>query len=155
MNKALDQLSAAVALDAASSERLRLEFGQACAERVRHLLEDTVVGKCLDALGAFLAGTLERAELEAWAEVASKHANQHQGSKSIDGCGHAAVSAAYAVANAVAGRARQAADYAAYAIVYAEGGYGAVADPESFAIEHRWQVAKLASLAGLRETHDS
>jgi hypothetical protein len=39
------------------------------------------------------------------------------------------------VANALAGKAFQAADYAAYAMVYGQGGYGAVADRESFKSE--------------------
>ena len=60
--------------------------------------------------------------------------------------GHAAVSATYAVARAVAGKALQAVDYAAYAAVYGQGGYGAVADRESFEPEHAWQVDCLASL---------
>ena len=51
-----------------------------------------------------------------------------------------------AVANAIAGRALEAADYAAYATVYGDGGYGAVTDAESFRPEHEWQVAALISL---------
>ena len=50
-------------------------------------------------------------------------ANAHGGSKSIDGCGHAA-----------------------YAAVYAQGGYAAVADRDAFAVEHAWQVAALQAL---------
>ena len=73
-------------------------------------------------------------------------ANKHQGSESIDGCGHAAVSATYAIANALAGKACQAAEYAAYAVVYGRGGSGAVADRESFEPEFQWQVACLSSM---------
>ena len=73
-------------------------------------------------------------------------ANAHGGSKSIDGCGHAAVSTSYAVARATAGRALDAASYAAYATVYAQGGYAAVADRDAFAVEHAWQVAALQAL---------
>ena len=58
------------------------------------------------------------------------------------------VSATYAVANALAGKALQAAEYAAYALVYGQGGYGAVADRESFQTEFSWQANCLASLAG-------
>ena len=147
MDPALDQIAAELGLDRPDRERLRFAFGHACAQRVRHLLEDPVAVECLDALGAFLAGDLERSDLDACAQRAMRHANAHPGSKSIDGCGHAAVSAAYAVANAVSGKARQAADYAAYAAVYAGGGYGAVADRASFAPEHAWQAACLAGLA--------
>jgi hypothetical protein len=64
---------------------------------------------------------------------------------SIDGSQHSAVSATYAVANALAGKAREAADYAAYAAVYGYGGY-AVNDPESFASEHNWQMDALRGL---------
>src|SRR6188768_3718683 len=101
MNKALEHLAAELGLDDRANERMRLEFGYACALR-------------------------------------------------IDGCGHAAVSGSYAVANALAGKALQAADYAAYAMVYGQGGYGAVADRQAFEPEFRWQVSCLASLAERR-----
>jgi hypothetical protein len=61
----------------------------------------------------------------------------------MNGCGHAAVSATYAVANAINGKALQAASYAAYATVYASGGYAAVADREAFEPEFAWQLAAL------------
>jgi len=150
VNAALDRLAAQLALDAPANERLRLAFGHACALRVQHLLEDPAVRDCLLGLGQYLDGTVGRAELQRLAAEADRLANQHPGSKSIDGCGHAAVSATYAVANALAGKARQAADYAAYATVYGEGGYGAVAEPESFEPEFGWQADCLASLAAAR-----
>lgn len=150
MNDALERLARAVALDDAAHERLRLEFAHACAQRVSHLLEDPEVAACLSALGRFLDGTLDRTGFDAAAERAAALANRHQGSKSIDGVGHAAVSGSYAVAKALAGKALQAADYAAYAIVYGQGGYGAVADRASFEPEFRWQVACLELLAGAR-----
>jgi hypothetical protein len=56
------------------------------------------------------------------------------------------VSATYAVANAVQGKPLEAASYAAYAIVYAQGGSAAVADPESFEPEFQWQLSLLSSL---------
>ena len=65
----------------------------------------------------------------------------------MDGVGHAVICASYAVANALAGRVVQAADYAAYAAVYGDGGYGAVADPESFVAEWNWQLESIESLA--------
>jgi hypothetical protein len=146
VNEALDRLARQRALAAPANERLRLAFGHACAQRVRHLLEDEAVTACLDGLGRYLAGGMERAEFDALAAQAAALANRHPGSKSIDGAGHAAVSASYAVANALAGKALQAADYAAYAAVYGQGGYGAVADRASFAPEFAWQVQCLASL---------
>lgn len=148
MNTALERLAHELHLDAPENERLRLEFGYACALRVKHLLEDPAVAECLLALGQFLGGSIDRSRLSADAQRSSMLANQHQGSKSIDGCGHAAVSASYAVANALAGKALQAADYAAYAVVYGQGGYGAVTDRESFEPEFQWQLSCLASLAG-------
>jgi hypothetical protein len=154
MNEALDRLAREIALDAPGNEHLRLEFGYACASRVKHLLEDPAVTGCLSGLGQYLNGAVDRDELERLTEQASQLANQHQGSKSIDGCGHAAVSATYAVANALAGKARQAAEYAAYATVYGQGGYGAVAEPESFEPEFAWQVECLASLTGHHFRHE-
>lgn len=147
MNQDLDRLARELDLDAPMNERLRFEFGYACAQRVQHLLEEPAVVACLSGLGRYLEAAIDRTELEHLAAEAARLANQHQGSKSIDGCGHAAVSATYAVANALAGKATRAAEYAAYAAVYGEGGYGAVADRESFFPEFSWQVGKLSSLA--------
>jgi hypothetical protein len=144
---ALDRMARQVGLDAPVNERLRLRFGHACAMRVKHFLEDPAVVDCLAGLGQYLAGTLGREELGRLAQEAERLARQHQGSSSIDGSGHAAVSASYAVANALAGKARQAAEYAAYAAVYGQGGYGAASDRESFEPEFRWQADCLASLA--------
>lgn len=151
MNDPLENLARQIRLDAEPNDRLRLAFGDACARRVRHLLEDPAAVECLDGLGRYLDGALNRPELDALAAQAAGLANRHPGSRSIDGCGHAAVSATYAVAHALAGRALQAASYAAYATVYGEGGYGAVADRESFEPEFRWQVACLASMTGTKE----
>ena len=153
MNQELDRLARELALDDAAQERLRLAFAHECVARVRHLLEDTGVVAALDGLGAYLQGTLSREALAALAEEAARLANRHPGSKSIDGCGHAAVSATYAVAKALAGKAREAADYAAYAGVYAQGGSAAVADRESFDAEFGWQVRCLAGLAGHPSIH--
>jgi hypothetical protein len=147
VNHALDQLAIQVGLAEAGHERLRLEFGYACVTRVMHLLEDPEVEQCLLRLGAYLNGTGDREYLKGVAAEAARLANHHQGSKSIDGCGHAAVSATYAVAKAVEGKALEAASYAAYAVVYAQGGFAAVADRESFAPEFEWQVLSLAALA--------
>jgi hypothetical protein len=147
MNDALERLAEKLALNEPPNERLRLEFGYACARRVAHLIEEPAVADCLLGLGQFLGGALARDRLQELAVQAAELANRHQGSKSIDGVGHAAVSATYAVAHALAGRAVQAAEYAAYAAVYGQGGYGAVADRESFGPEFAWQVDCLSSLA--------
>lgn len=148
MNQALERLATRLALNEPDNERLRLEFGYACVLRVRHFIEEPAVADCLFGLGQFLSGSIGRPHLEALATQAFRLANQHQGSRSIDGAGHAAVSATYAVANALAGKTLQAAEYAAYAMVYGQGGYGAVTDRESFEPEFAWQVECLALLAG-------
>jgi hypothetical protein len=144
-----DAISSALQTYASSAryEALKLAFACECVERVRHLLEDERVTCCLDVLVAYVKGEADRGALDQAAAEAATLANQHQGSRSLDGVGHAAVSASYAVANALAGRVVQAADYAAYAAVYAEGGYGAVCDPESFVAEKHWQLATLERLA--------
>jgi hypothetical protein len=146
MNEALASLARELELDSPSNERLRLEFGHGCALRVKHLLEDPAVVQCLSKLGQYLEGAISEYGRQQASAEASRLANQHHGSPSIDGCGHAAVSATYAVANALAGKAIQAADYAAYATVYGQGGYGAVANHESFQPEFAWQVGYLSSL---------
>lgn len=147
MHDALDHLARELSLDAAAQEGLRLRFGLACVQRVRHLLEDADVIACLDVLGRFVDGRATQAELEAAAAEAARLANHHPGSRSLDGVGHAAVSASYAVANALAGRALRAAEYAAYASVYGEGGHGAVQQRESFQPEFDWQLQRLRDLA--------
>ena len=147
MNEALARIATGVDLHSHSNERLRLEFGYACAQRVQHLLEEPAVVECLRALRQHLDETTDYATFAQFVAESARLANQHQGSKSIDGCGHAAVSATYAVANALAGKALQAAEYAAYAAVYGQGGYAAVADRESFEPEFSWQATLLASLA--------
>jgi len=147
MNASLERLAKQHDLDADRNERLRLAFGHACALKVEHLLEEQDVVDCLAMLGQYLDGTIDHERLQQVRAQAARLASQHQGSKSMDGCGHAAVSATYAVASALAGKALRAAEYAAYAAVYGQGGYGAVSDPESFEPEFAWQAECLASLA--------
>ena len=146
MNPALERLAAELQLSDPQHEQLALSFCLACAERVRHLLEDPEVVACLDVLADHLAGRVDRAALQQSTEQAAQLANRHSGSKSIDGCGHAAVSASYAVSKAVNGQALQAASYAAYAIVYAGGGTAAVAEREAFEPEYAWQLDCLRTL---------
>lgn len=147
MNHALSHLASHCGLGEPQKEPLRLAFGLACALRIRHLLEDDGALRCLSVLEAFVGGTLGRPEMEAATQEITGIASRHRGSASIDGSAHAAVSATYAVANALAGRALDAAGYAAYAAVYAYGGY-AVTDPTAFDGEFAWQVDKLRELAG-------
>jgi len=102
MNESLERLGEQLHLNDSRNERLRLAFGCACAMRVKHFLEDPEVEACLTGLGLYLDGAASHEQLLRFAGQASHLANRHQGSKSIDGCGHAAVSATYAVANALA-----------------------------------------------------
>lgn len=147
MNEVLDRIARNLDLESPLNQQLRLEFGYACVRRVEQYLEEPAVLVCMRKLGAFLEGAITREDLRRSAREAEQLANQHHGSRSLDGAGHAAVSATYAVAHAMAGRALQAADYAAYAAVYGQGGYGAVADRQSFDPEFSWQASCLEELA--------
>lgn len=148
MNAALEQLASEVGLLEPANEALRLGFAYTCVNRVRHLLEEPEVITCLDVLGQYVEGRVDAVAFETAQREASRLANHHSGSKSIDGCGHSAVSASYAVANAINGKVIVAASYAAYAAVYASGGYAAVADREAFEAEEAWQVSALKALTG-------
>lgn len=147
MNPALSQLAAECGLADEARAGLRLAFGLACVQRVRHLLEDPEAIAGLDTLAGFVAGTVDAATLAHTAARLKEVASHHRGSQSIDGSAHAAVSATYAVAHALAGRALDAASYAAYATVYAYGGY-AVQDASAFEPEQQWQVQALQRLLG-------
>lgn len=147
MNVNLEKLASEIGLSEPGHERVRLDFAYACVTRIRHLLEEPQVIECLRRFGQYLDGTLDDASFAHLQGEAERLANQHQGSKSIDGCGHAAVSASYAVAKAINGKALQAASYAAYAAVYADSGYGAVADSEAFEPEFAWQTDTLRVIA--------
>lgn len=147
MNAALEKLASETGLTDPHNEGLRLAFGYACVERIAHLLEEPQVIECLRLFGEYLGGRLDRASFAQAQSEALRLANGHHGSQSIDGCGQAGVSASYALANAINGRALQAASYVAYASVYADGGYGAVAHREAFEPEFNWQVDALRRLA--------
>jgi hypothetical protein len=115
-------------------------------ERVAHLLEEP---RAIELMQLLREAVARGRPLEALADAAregTQLARSHRGHASIDGSGHSAVSATHALANALAGRALQAADYAAYAAVYAYGRYAAN-DPASFEPEFRWQVDTLHQLA--------
>lgn len=145
MSPELDQLLRQ--LEPASPENLgvRLKFGLACVERVAHLMEQGDALACLDSFRKVVSAN-DLAQLPALSAQADEIANHHQGSKSLDGVGHAAVSATYACAKAISGKTRQAAEYAAYAAVYGQGGYGATSDQSSFGPEHDWQAEQLRRL---------
>ena len=139
-------------LEPASPDNLevRLRFGLACAARVKHLLETPEALACLEEFGDLVRAQDFGSDLAALATRADGLANRHQGSRSLDGVGHAAVSATYASAKAIAGKARQAAEYAAYAAVYGQGGYGATTDPSAYEPEQQWQAEHLRELLSRR-----
>ena len=145
MNFELQKLATAQSLADEGHRTLRLAFGLACANRVRHLLEQSRVVELLDILQTFVDGRADDAALQAAATEAAQVANHHRRSRSIDGTGHSAVSATYAVAAALADKALEAAEYAAYSTVYGYGGY-AVNDPDSFTPEYSWQLNALEAL---------
>jgi hypothetical protein len=145
VNHELARLMTEAGVDGPADEPLRLAFGLACVNRVRHLLEDSRAVECLDALQAHVDGHCAADRFARARDLVAELARGHRGSTSIDGTAHAAVSATYGVANALAGRALDAANYAAYATVYAYGGY-AISDPAAFAPEFEWQAAKWTEL---------
>ena len=147
MDTELDRLASRLCLEAPESRELALSFGLECAKRVEHLLEEPEVIECLGTLEKYVDGLATSESLLRATDAAARLASQHRGSKSIDGCGHAAVSASYGVSKALAGKAVEAARYCAYAAVYAGGGYAAVAEREAFEPEFSWQVQRLQALA--------
>lgn len=146
MHSELDRLLKTLEPAAPENLGLRLRFGLACAQHVAHLLEEAEVLASLEAFRRIVEDQAPMSDLPALAARADGLANRHPGSRSLDGVGHAAVSATYACAKAIAGRARQAAEYAAYAAVYGEGGYGATSDPAAFEPEYEWQARQLRAL---------
>lgn len=145
MNTGLSHLASSIDLPSPAQEPTRFAFAAACVGRIEHLLEDPRAIEAATILRRYVAGEVDRATLDAAAARVAGVARSHPGSRSLDGGAHAAVSATNAVAHALAGRALQAADYAAYAAVYAYGGY-AVSDPAAFEPEFAWQVKQLQSL---------
>ena len=59
---------------------LSLAFGFECVRRVRHLLEDEGVLRCLGVLETYLQGRVDARALEAAAAEAAALAGRHQGS---------------------------------------------------------------------------
>jgi hypothetical protein len=145
MNAELLALAKTLQLNEPQNETLRFAFALACANSVRHLVEHPDALAALDTLQRFVEGHATGSERAAAAESAAHIAQHHRGSTSIDGTAHAFVSATYAIANAVAGKAIEAADYAAYATVYNYGAY-ALNDPSSFDEVHRSQLNTLREL---------
>ena len=149
MSLALRTLARTLKLDQEDRRELRTTFGLRCVERIRALIHDEDALAALEqALDDVTSGYPNGfANVDALAERVWSIARSHPGSESVDGAGHAAVSATFALANALSGKALDAADYAAYAAVYHYGSY-AVNDPSAFEPEHSWQVDTLRALSG-------
>jgi len=134
-----------VALNTPRMEKTRFEFCFACASRINHLLELDEALSAHQDFKSYIDGQISQADFENLQTTIFSIANKHQGSKSLDGTKHSAVSATYALANAINGNAVAAAEYAAYSKTYGYGGY-AVSDLESYQEEYSAQVAILKDL---------
>ncbi len=141
----LEKLARNLELDSDDHFALRVKFGLACIERVEHLLTDEKVVETKEIGKAYVSGEYSETDLNNAAVTAAALARSHPGSGSIDGAASAAVTVSHGVAAALAGKALDAAGYAAYASVYSYAGY-AVTDISSYETEHRWQIQKLNSL---------
>jgi hypothetical protein len=130
------------------STQAQLRFALSCVDEVACNLEDETAIKALAKFREIVAGEpiLLHEKLLNLAQELNKIASEHQGSKSIDGTRHAAVSATYALAKAVNNRPIDAAAYAAYSLVYGYGGY-AVNDPDAFTEVHQRQMSYLKELS--------
>ena len=145
MNIELRALVDKVALNTPRMEKTRFEFCFACASRINHLLELDEALSAYQDFKSYIDGQISQADFENLQTTIFSIANKHQGSKSLDGTKHSAVSATYALANAINGNAVAAAEYAAYSKTYGYGGY-AVSDLESYQEEYSAQVAILKDL---------
>lgn len=145
MNNELRTLVDQMELNAPEMERVRFEFCFACASRINHLLELDEALSAYQDFKSYLEGELNLVEFENLQKSIFSIANKHQGSKSLDGTKHSAVSATYALANAINGNAVAAAEYAAYSKTYGYGGY-AVSNLESYQEEYSEQVNILKRL---------
>lgn len=145
MNSELRALVKETGLNNPEMETIRYRFCFACASRIQHLLElDEAITAYKD-FESYLNGNLTGVEFQALQKSILEIANKHPGSKSIDGTKHSAVSATYALANAINGNAVAAAEYSAYSKTYGYGGY-AVSDLESYQEEYSDQVKILKKL---------
>lgn len=146
MNTGLHALAQETDLLAPTQWRLRAELGLRLVERVSHLLEAPEVLALLAEARAWAAAQGSAQALQVLAQRGEQLARSHPGSRSLDGAAHAAVSTTHALARALQGKVLDAADYAAYAAVYAYAA-SAVNDPQAFEAEHAWQCDALRAAA--------
>ncbi len=146
ISEELKALAIAIELDQNDNFKLRIEFGIACVQRVEGFLTDAEVIHALAIGKEYIRNKTDLENLKRAANSASKAAQSHVGSGSLDGSGSAAVSVSRGVAAALHGRALEAAGYAAYASVYSYSA-SAVTDLAAYVPEQSWQFAKLNELA--------
>lgn len=145
MNSELRKLVTEYDLNNQGKERMRFEFCFACASRIQHLLEQEEAVAAYRDFEDYLRGSLDQAQFVRLQTSILEVANRHPGSTSLDGTKHSAVSATYALANAINGNAVATAEYAAYSKVYGYGGYAA-SDLDSYQEEYSEQVRILRKL---------
>lgn len=145
MNLELRQLAKDYDLDSEGNFNLSLAFAIACVERVEHLLTDEAIQEAFNFGRRFLKNDCSFEDLQQTAAYAKQAATSHEGSNSLDGSGNAAVSVSHAVALALAGKAIEAAEYAAYAKVYSYSS-SAVTDLSAYKSEFQWQEDKFRKL---------
>ena len=149
ISQELKSFAKEIELESETQFNLRIKFGVSCIQRVKGLLTDNQVIEALAIGEKFIRGECGIEELKCAAALATKAAQSHAGSGSLDGCGNAAVSVSRGVAAALSGRALEASEYAAYASVYSYASY-AVTDLSAYAPEQNWQVSYLKELAGTK-----
>lgn len=144
-SEARSQLQTELAMPALADPAVRTRFCLLCIERVAHLLERREAIEALAEFRSLVQPAGDQDRLQSLVIRVASLARNHAGSRSIDGTGHASVSATHALAKAVAGDAIATADYCAYAATYSYGGY-AVQDIGAFDPEYMWQLQGLRNL---------
>jgi len=147
VNRALRKLASQIKFEDTLSRRDRIEFGLLCVNRVGHLLLDEDIVNVVHKANNYIDGDLSEAEFDTCIKQSEQIARSHAGTNGMDGSGNAAVSASTAVAMALAGRALDAAEYAAYASVYSYSSHS-VTDQSAYQPEYQWQADQFRHMFG-------
>jgi len=142
MNRQVRDLARVHQLDQQRFFLLRVVYALDCVEWAKPLIEDSRMSDALSAGHQFVSGEMDFLALQRVANEAKMIALSHPAHGTIDSTHHATVSASFGVARALAGDAWNAAEYAAYALVYAQS-ESAVMDPDSFVPLYNWQYSHL------------
>jgi len=142
MNRELRDLARLHQLDDRHHFLLRVVFALDCVEWTRHLIENKQMLEALSAGHQFVSGEMDLLALNRVAERTKSLALNHPARQELDGAHHATLSASFGIARALAGDAWNAAEYAAFALVYAQP-KADVTDPAAFAHLHKWQAGQL------------